>query len=476
MNKFFVLIGMLFITTAGMLFSQASPTPSTNPSVSPSPAATSAPPEDPPIKFGMSMEIGFTTLPSADNGPVAGWQRVMFSPDIGIGKFGIGLNLDFNFRFNGGADGSQFEINPDDWIPSSRRSFADIYFSKFSYIRYGTKGEDIFFLIGNLNGSTLGNGFIVNGYKNTMYMPAQRIVGVNFDLDGKAFNFPYLGVETMVANLARVEFGAARLYLRPIQVKGVEFLQDLQIGMTIATDANPHAFNTDTTIKKNVNKDRVTIFGTDLRIPIVNEDMFTLALFGDIAWQNWHSGGQVGLGGKLLGLFKYMGAIRFMGENYLPDYFDAAYDLYREEKFAVYNGNAYSPAYNGWLAKLDLVVLEEIFTFGILVDGPFWSANPGFDNPNLRASLALKEGVIGDLSLLAWYEKRDIGHIREFITPENAIIGAKAGYRFGPAVVALIYDIRYDPYSKRTDSDGRIQKWLVNSRLETVISITGGDK
>jgi hypothetical protein len=52
------------------------------------------------------------------------------------------------------------------------------------YIRYGFKGDPLYAKLGSIEDGTLGNGFIMNNYDNTHFLPGQRIFGLAFDWTG----------------------------------------------------------------------------------------------------------------------------------------------------------------------------------------------------------------------------------------------------------------------------------------------------
>ena len=350
----------------------------------------------------------------------------------------------------------------------------EVYLPKFRYIRYGQKGDPFYLLFGNVENGLLGNGFIVGGFRNDVHSPEQKLFGLNFDLDGAAFEFPYIGIENVVGNLAAFDVIASRIYVRPLAGMDVPVFKDLQLGFTVAADTNPYYFSDDPAVKANSEKKSVAIWGADIRQPLVGEDFFTLLAFIDVASENTHIGAQVGLGGKIIKAINYLAMVRFLQENFIPSYFDASYDVMREAKSAVFNATStVIPAYDGYLFSLGFSIpeLNDGLSFLATIDGPFQAdPNVPFLNPNLKAVLTLKEGVIGGLSLLASYEKKNITSVASIVDPTNAVVGAAVGYKFGPAKLSMVYDLRYDPYSTRV-VNGETQYWQVTSRLETSIEL-----
>lgn len=438
------------------------------------PAAAAAPDAAPAATtgdgFGLGLGIGYESIPATGGAVPVGWQKLSLVPDVAIGKFGIGFDLTLHFRFNGGADGQSFEVRPDDWVvyPLTAQRFFEVYLPKIKYIRYGVKGDPVYLQMGTLYGATMGNGFIVNAYSNALYQPNRTIFGAAFDLDGAAFSFPYIGFETLFGNLAAFDLMSARLYVRPGADSDAEILKGLQIGVSAAVDTNPHYYSDDSAISANPGRETVVVWGVDLRVPLVAGDALSMALLGDMAFQKANVGGQLGLGGRIISVFNYLAAVRYVGDNFIPDYFNASYDLLREQELAVYDATGVvSPAYAGWLFKAGFGVLNDSLVFSLGMDGPFVvDPNVLTKNPNLQASLLLKEGVLDGFSFQALYSKHYLRSWQDLVDPTNATISVMAGYKMGPARISLIYNIQYDP-----NLVGSGQPWVVTSRLETAIDI-----
>jgi len=392
------------------------------------------------IDFGLSIGIGAETY----DGQM--WQTIKLSPDIAIGKFGIGLELTMNYQFE-----PTFTVRQDDWVPAGDDSFLDVYLPKFKYIRYGFKGDPLYAQFGSIEYALLGNGFIMGGYDNTLFLPQdqdRRVFGLSFDLDGALFNFPYVGIETFVGNLAQFDVLGARLYVRPLAFTEVPIIKGLQVGGTLAMDRKPqlYADPPDDSI------DPVVLYGADLTLPILTGAMLSLTTFADIAFLqntlgpgNQGKGEMVGFGGRLLGVINYGAQIRVLGEDFIPTYFDTGYDLFRKDKYdAVQAGNIDS--YLGWLGSLGFSFLDDALVFNATVDGPIGDpgANNYLDWPHLYAVFILGEGIIPNISMEAQFDKRSLGDSSvDFF--EDAVMGARLNYSIGAAVLSFIYQLSKDP-------------------------------
>jgi hypothetical protein len=425
-------------------------------------------PPAPSLSFDLGIGLGYDVFGADD-----GFQRLELKPDFGIGEFGIGLGIVLHFRFVAG----NLEFRTADWVPDADHSIWDLYLPLFRYVRYGQKGKPLFVKLGSLEDMTLGNGYIMGNYANTLFLPGTRIVGLAADLDGALFGFPLAGIETVVGNLAALDVMGGRFYVRPLVFFDIPILKNLQLGTTFVVDRLPFryvsaAYAASTGVSDPGNA-LAEAFGLDLRQPLLTADPITLAVYGDLVWLNagQASGQMAGCGGKLLGIFTYNFQLRCNGSNFVPVYFDATYDVSRAVKYPlVAVGSA--PGYAGWYASLGAEILD-VFTIQIGLDGPFGSVDPAdpadyLNWPHLRGVIRLGKGLIPGLTADFIYDKtllgKDNGFFLDLFDPEGAVTTLKISYQFGPAVISLIYDIRYVP-------DAAGNPWVITSSLESSVVI-----
>ena len=409
--------------------------------------------------FGFSLGLGTATFPEG-TGNVT-YQKLALSPDFSIGKLGVGLDLAVNYTFTGPPpDGDDFYVREEDWVPSGDRTFLDVYLAKVKYVRWGVKGDPLFVMLGSIDDMTLGNGFIMQGYTNTLFLPDRRIFGLMLDVDGALFNTPFLGFESIVGNLARFDVLAFRPYIRPLSGTAIPILQNLQIGATFAADTDPGLYAGDPST------DPVYAFGVDFLLPLVSNPVVKLATFGDVSSIGGRSiGGMLGFGGRLVGFLLYGAQVRLLGEDFIPTYFDAAYDVFRYEKYRIVDSGAGNPASVGWLGTLGFSVLKDALLFSTTLEGPFARTGAGnyLDYPHLTAVFRVNEGLIPNLSMQASYDKRLIRSWSDLVSPEDAVIVARLNYKVGAAVISFLYNLRYDP--------AVAGNWEVTSGLESSIQL-----
>lgn len=433
-------------------------------------------------QFGLKLGFGVQSFPNPDyNGGEAPktntYQSIRLAPDLQIGNFGAGLDLTLNYNFTGDHNTSDgFTIRQEDWIPDADqgRGVFDIYLPKIRYVSWGRQGDPLYAAMGTLSEATLGNGFIMGNYSNALFFPDRRFFGLHLNVDGALFDFPVLGLEYFAGNLARLDVMGGRLYARPMVYTGVPLLINTQFGVTGLFDRDPY-FIARTTPESDYFGDEpdivadpdafVRIAGLDVRQPILENPVISLAVFGDVVAQDQSIGSMVGTGGRLMNILPFSAQLRFLGANFHPVYFNRTYDLYRVKRYEVYSGAASQPGYMGWHVGSGLILMDEALHFSVSVSGPVGvDAEKGL-TPELEATLTINEGIIPGLSLNAFYQKESITAVSNVFSFENAVIGTRINYRTGPAVITLLYDVRYNPYS---DSHS---PWQVTSGLETTLSL-----
>jgi len=278
-----------------------------------------------------------------------------------------------------------------------------------------------------------------------------------------------VGVESFVGNLAQFDVMGSRLFVRPLMITQLPILKNLQIGATYVTDTKPLLYDGDSS--NDDSGDSVAVYGGDFRLPILGSKVLSLAAFGDYVLEpkdRW--GSMVGVGGQLFGLFAYGAQLRVMSSSFIPSYFDASYDLYRDTKYTVVSTAEEDGVTSGWYANIGASLLSELLVFSASVDGPFaaiptTASDNTADYPHLRGILTLADGLLGGFSFSGLYEKYYIGKadsfFKDLISAENAVIGAQINYKTGPAVLTMVYSLYYD--------DSVAGNFVVTSSLTTSI-------
>jgi hypothetical protein len=263
------------------------------------------------------------------------------APEFAFGKLGIGLNIELLFNNEDG-----FKFRKEGWDKGAGA------FRMIRYLRWGLKGDPFYTRIGSLQSATLGNGFIMGYYSNESSYDRRKI-GLELDMD-----FGIFGLESMTSNLGNIfEIVGGRLFVRPLHTTEIPVLENLEVGGTYVTDLNPDN-------DKDTN-DGVYEWGADLTIPIIKMDIFNWKIYSDYAKINNYGSGTAF--GTLVSVPNIIGAFgiyakmekRFLGDRFLPNYFNTLYEIDRRDKPAAFyfpDDDAYSGYY---MTKQDYLALAQ---------------------------------------------------------------------------------------------------------------------
>ena len=414
--------------------------------------------------FGMGLGIGVETF--NEPGPVT-YQSLSITPDFAFGKLGVGLTiaLDYNFSGSNGA----IKIRRADWWPEGSvtlQKVAAIYLPKIAYVRWGLKGDPLFLKLGSFNDATLGDGFIMGDYNNTLYLPVERHFGLQADMDGSLFDFSYVGMESVIGNMAKFDVMGIRMYVRPLVKTSIPILNNMQVGVTAAVDTDPY-FNTYPG-SQGLTASTIGVFGADVMVPLIYlKDIFSLLAFTDAATiqaKTW--GSMVGVGGKVISIFTYGAQLRLMANGFTPTYFGPSYDAMRDQEYqSVQAANSSSLTFGG-LVTAGVSLLGDKLIFKIIFDAPFVTeeTDPVLKRPHLNGILSLAPAVLPVFSFDFVYDKKGIGTFASLVDPTDASIQGKLNLQSGPAVISFIYIITYD---QRQSPD----PWTVTSGLQSSIAL-----
>jgi hypothetical protein len=282
--------------------------------------------------FGQWYGYESTTGSEFDGGLGMSWidnqayYAISLQPDIGIGKFGIGLNVNLLYNANTGKFYSQ------DW--KNRRTGKTDYSRIIRYMRYGRKGDSLYARVGALDAERLGHGSILNFYNNQIIYE-ERKIGMTLDMD-----FGVFGFELLTNNLGRSEVFGLRGYIRPLHSSQIPVLKNFAVGTSYATDLDPDS-------KKATKNDEVAVYGLDVELPLVKSSAFTTMIYADYAKIDAHnplsgSSETVGGSGITYGWRTDMGALtgwlglsvtverRQLGKEYIASYFGPFYEVLRQ--------------------------------------------------------------------------------------------------------------------------------------------------
>lgn len=307
------------------------------------------------------------------------YTRVRLMPELVIGKFGIGLDIDLMIDSEG-------KIREEDWDDP------EDYLNKFLYIRYGQRGDNFYGRIGAFSDYTLGHGLVMRNYSNMLRFPDDRQVGLQ--LGGK-LPIANIGLEGFSSNILDNDILAGRITTQPFLDAEVPIINKIILGGSIAHDQDQlqglidtdddeypdvfddypynddwhnevdhdiedyldiytelHGteegftewFNNSETLNSlrnpsfdDLGEDDVTVFGLDYELPIVESKLFYLSHYSEYAQIMEHGAGFIfpGFYSKFL-IFQMNLEFRMYQEDFIASFFD---NLYEEERAIAYLTN-----------------------------------------------------------------------------------------------------------------------------------------
>ena len=397
------------------------------------------------------------------------YYRFHFTPDISLGNFGIGLDLNLDINKNGNVRKENFN------------TFSD-YLSIIRYLRYGVKHDPVYVKLGALDYYTLGHGSIMYQYNNSPSIDNRKI-GLVTDID-----FGQFGFESIYSQFAEASVVGARFYLRPFNASSLPIISSLEVGATYAADFNKYSgvvfsqksIPTGSPFPRyqmtREDKGRMQIVGVDLGLPIISSSMFNLQLYSDFAKIiNFGSGVATGIKLDLngLGILNASARLerRFNQAHYIPSYFNSLYEIQRY-KIDTVNGTYSSKATllssvtdpdNGIFGQLDLHflgVLDIIGSYQRL------DKTPSSGILHLVANVS-PEGM--PIVIRGGYDKLNIGNESQiFKVDNNSYLYFELGYKPLPyMVVSMLYNWTFTPVR---DANNNVIDYKPQKRIEPRIS------
>lgn len=266
------------------------------------------------------------------------------SPEFTIGKVGVGLNVPILYGLD--DQSIRTEIFKGGVGP----------LRLIRYVRYGTQKRDpVYVRVGELSGTMIGFGGLVNNYTNTTSYE-KRKVGLHFD-----FNFMQGlgGVEGLYSDFdpSSLNLLAIRPYSRPLIWSDIPIIRTLEIGTTFIKDKDQTSRNGE---KYFFTKEGIGAFGIDMGVVLWKIPFLQVDLFANYSKLNIEYTGSLrpfpaslelgvpidagsGVSAGMNFRFHFIADILSTdirierlsySDNYLPQFFDAAYELNKDAKIA----------------------------------------------------------------------------------------------------------------------------------------------
>ena len=376
---------------------------------------------------------------------------VTLTPEFAFGNFGLGL--DFNLRIN-----KEGKIRQGDYV-----HFSD-FLRIVRYGRWGQKGDHFYIRVGALDYSRLGHGFIVYNYRNSASYDL-RTTGIELDAD-----FDKYGFESVYSDVTASSLFGIRGYVRPVKftpAAKIPIIGGFELGATYAADLNKNSNKTyglvggvpTTAIANSNSGDRMAVYGIDAGLPLLSLSAVKSTLYGDLAKiKGYGNGGAVGIDMNFYGMgLIWIGAKyerRWLGDQFLPSYFDALYerDRYSLTDTSNFASKAASLRYaqksQGYFGQIIISILN---TFNIVggYQAPVGVKNQGVFHAELQTPAVIPQIVID-----GGFDKRNIGPV--FKLDENSILYAEVGYK--PIPYMIVSTLYQWTYAKNPDGTYSTQK------------------
>jgi len=399
--------------------------------------------------FDMYGSFGTVILTDLNTGDQKIYNKLSLQPELTIGKFGFGLNLEFYFDENS-------HLRKEDWTWSKT-------IEKIWYARYGHKYDPVYVYLGGFKDVTLGHGLIIAHYTNMLRYPDIKKIGLELDLDRGTHGF-----ESFLSNIGRAEIYGGRVYYRPFYNSYVPLLPRLGVGFTCVTDQDPDA-------KRSTEDDQITVLGGDLDIPLLEHPVISILSYIDFAQMSLGKkyteyntrpsldggkGWALGfMGGILVGI-SYRLEFRRLENNFIASYFDSYYEVDRREDKASGIPSTRKPIKMGPYVELAYNILNRITLSASFED---YNHDPTDIYPHLRATMMVHPSLLmNKFSLLFSYDKRNADTWEDLIKVKglNSILTMEVGYHVDPHITLVVihrqtFDANGKP-TKRTTMECRV--------------------
>lgn len=170
-------------------------------------------------QWGMDGVVGAVTVDGIT------YSQVRMQPQIKLGKFGFGLDIDLLID----SEGNIRREDWDDWQD---------YVNKIFYVSFARRKDPFYFKVGGIPDYVLGNGLIFDHFSNMLRYPNEKNVGGYVGI-----NTPYsgLGFEAYTHNIHKNEILGLRVHANPLGLTEAPLLSKLKLGVNFGTDRNQYA-------------------------------------------------------------------------------------------------------------------------------------------------------------------------------------------------------------------------------------------
>jgi hypothetical protein len=376
------------------------------------------------------------------------YAGIRLQPELSLGKVGVGFDVPIYFNLENGK------------MYSDEFKNGTGVLRLISYVRYGRKKRDPFFVkVGQLRGESLGYGSLLNNYNNSPSFE-KRKVGLSYDILIKKT----VGIEGMYSDFNTESFNlfAIRPYVRPFGTSDIPVLKTLDLGVSFITDKDKtDRFGGDSG-KNEFLSDGMKAFGLDMGITFINSSFINLTGYVHHSrlskvksdslkafhqlnppTQGYGSGNGTGLGvnanmNVIGNLFKLNARLErlWYTDNYLPQFFDAHYEINKDAKILAL-GDAKSK--QGIYGSLTASILDKILVGGnLLLPDNVSAETPATMQLNLRT-----KDLFDKIIIEGYYTKANLVDFGDaFKFDQNSLALLRFAYKVSP-ILATGVDYRW---------------------------------
>ncbi len=286
--------------------------------------------------FSFSGSIGLDFIRGLMEGDTTTiWFNIAFTPELSLGYFGVGLYIPLRISTSGELRGEDWD-SPGDWISIIR------------YLRYGKRGTPLWVKAGVLERVTIGYGFIMDNYSNTID-ENNRKTGIQIASDLKKY-----GGEIIISNFGNAEVMGGRGFIRPIKfVSPIPIVSNIELGGSYLTDRESDP--------------SISIIGLDAGLPIINTSFFSWQLYANYARIISYGSG-TGYGTRvdfnlLMDILTLSAKFekRNIGSRFIPSYFGPFYEVKRDTLIEILDN---IEKVDGYFGGLYLTLLNKLCLYG----------------------------------------------------------------------------------------------------------------
>jgi len=361
--------------------------------------------------------------------------RLKVMPDISLGKFGMGLNVELLWDKDN-------QFYPKVW---NKEDFGNL----IRYIRWAEKGaRPVYVRLGILDRATIGHGFIVDRYDNRNKSEYRNIPGMELDI-----NLEKGGIETFTNNVLSPRLIGGRLFIRPLKILNIDIpvISKFSIGASYVQDKF-----SDTLPVGSANNTYLTdikVMGIDAGLPIIDNLVELYADFAKLQDYEKASGLAAGVYGKLSvaaisSSFRYRFEFRNISPQFVPGMFNTFYENSRPHSIIDDTTALGISNQVGWFGTAELGLLGDMVVVGVdyedrkLVNDRITS---------LKGELDVKPGLIEKLSgkkaslYIAYEQKGFADLIKDGLQNPNTIMTTKLAYEVQKGMMVNFKTVRtYD--------------------------------